>query len=230
MAITPGVQFGMEGPVMTGTWINPKTGHKFTVRDTFFQDNQFMVQTTDGQMLDYNTIQNYIQCNDNAGRAIEPTPDIVEHASTDIPREVADMVDTGSDMMIPEDTHLGNIYSDNSTKSPADALVQDPDMAMVDRVLKKHPEPTIVPQITWDVPQRQIETLIDILGIDPATVAKYYINKINKESVMMDLLKSVAEYIKNITTHKTAEVEKEPQEKTSEKPSTNPTRAKRTRK
>ena len=38
-----GIQFGMEGPQMTGTWINPQTGHKFTVRDCMFQDGQLCV-------------------------------------------------------------------------------------------------------------------------------------------------------------------------------------------
>ena len=52
-----GIMMSADGaPMMSGTWVNPQTGHEFTVRDCFFQDGNFMVQTTDGRMLDYNTI------------------------------------------------------------------------------------------------------------------------------------------------------------------------------
>ena len=56
-----GMMFGGEGPVMQGTWYNPNTGDAFTVRDSFFEDNQYVVTTTDGRYLSYNQIQNYIQ-------------------------------------------------------------------------------------------------------------------------------------------------------------------------
>ena len=56
-----GIVFDTQGPVMSGTWYNPKTGDSFTVRDSFFQDNQFVVTTTDGRMLSYNQIQHYVQ-------------------------------------------------------------------------------------------------------------------------------------------------------------------------
>ena len=45
--IQPGMMFGGEGPVMQGTWYNPNTGDAFTVRDSFFEDNQYVVTTTD---------------------------------------------------------------------------------------------------------------------------------------------------------------------------------------
>jgi hypothetical protein len=56
-----GISFSIDGPVMTGTWYNPKNGDSFTVRDTYFEDNQYMVITTDGRRMDYNMIQNYIK-------------------------------------------------------------------------------------------------------------------------------------------------------------------------
>ena len=44
--IQPGMMFGGEGPVMQGTWYNPTTGDAFTVRDSFFEDNQYVITTT----------------------------------------------------------------------------------------------------------------------------------------------------------------------------------------
>ena len=56
-----GITFGSDGPMMDGTWYNPKTGDSFTVRNTFFEDNQFIIQTTDGRVLNYEQIQNYVK-------------------------------------------------------------------------------------------------------------------------------------------------------------------------
>lgn len=53
----------MDGPIMSGTWVNPKTGHKFTVKDTYFEDTGFKIMTTAGQILDYSMIENYVQEN-----------------------------------------------------------------------------------------------------------------------------------------------------------------------
>ncbi len=196
-----GIQMGMEGPMMSGTWVNPATGHKFTVRDCYFENDQFMVQTTEGQILDYNTIQNYIQCQDNSGHAIEPTPDVIAPQATTIPTEIADM-------LVPEDAEvskgLGNLNDRhfgpgaNHQVQPIQSDPIDEDMRMVDRVLKRHEIPAIDASITWNVPQKQIETLVDILGIDPEVIAKYYINKIDMEAVSILVQKTLIKYINNI--------------------------------
>ena len=47
-----------DGPMIEGTWFNPDTGDRFTVRDSFFEDNNYTVLTTDGRTLNYNQIQN----------------------------------------------------------------------------------------------------------------------------------------------------------------------------
>lgn len=54
---------GTSSPIMDGTWVNPKTGDYFTVRDCYFEDNNYVVKTTDGRTLDYNTIQKYFKTN-----------------------------------------------------------------------------------------------------------------------------------------------------------------------
>ena len=74
--------FGTEGPIMEGTWYNPQTGDSFTVRNSFFEDNQYIVQTTDGRVLGYNQIQNYVK----SDRPIEMP---IQTTSQNIPAEVA---------------------------------------------------------------------------------------------------------------------------------------------
>lgn len=121
-----GMMFGGEGPVMQGTWYNPQTGDAFTVRDSFFEDNQYVVTTTDGRYLNYNQLQNYIQTDmkleDLKRMKTESTQNQVK---TDLPPEVADLIaehggDPYASMMTPEDMmignnkpNLGNLYKDD---------------------------------------------------------------------------------------------------------------------
>ena len=64
-----------DGPMLDGTWYNPKTGDSFTVRDTFFEDNNLIVMTTDGRRLDYNIISKYIKSADGKVPMMQkPTP------------------------------------------------------------------------------------------------------------------------------------------------------------
>ena len=230
MNIGAGVQFGAEGPMMTGTLVNPQTGHKFTVRDCFFQDNQFMVQITDGQMLDHNTIQNYVQCVDADSKAIEPDTTMAPKSGT-LPPEVAALV--GEDMMLPEDAQatkgLGNLNNPrhiapaNEHTIATQGYMQviepiDQDLAMVDRVLRRHAIPDFEANLVWDCPVKQIETLIEVLGIDPETIAKYYIDKLNKDAIFEGIKFKLAGYIREqwgpkiTTSAKTTETDKAPAE------------------
>ena len=103
-----GMMFGNEGPVMQGTWYNPTTGDAFTVRDSFFEDNQYVVTTTDGRYLKYNQIQNYVQTDmkleDLKKRNIEN-----QKKEEVLPAEVANLIenfdsaDPYAEVMSPDD-------------------------------------------------------------------------------------------------------------------------------
>ena len=57
----PGITFDGTAPMMEGTWFNPKTGDVVKIRDTFFENNNYIARTTDGRMLNYSQLQNYIR-------------------------------------------------------------------------------------------------------------------------------------------------------------------------
>lgn len=194
-----GIQFMGDGPVMQGTWYNPQTGHKFTVRDCFFQDGQFIVQTTDGQMLDYNTVQNYVQATDAQGKEVADRP-IVESTNpvNDLPPEVANLVEEFK----PQTTGYYQLESDIEWDTPGTIKTsattiqtqEDPDTQMVSRVLKRFD----VPEVDFSIdsnkfPKKQIETLVDILGIDPDVIVEYYINKLD----VADVIENIKESFKN---------------------------------
>lgn len=224
-----GVQFNGDGPIMSGTWFNPQTGHKFTVRDCFFEDGNFIVMATNGQRYDYNTIQNYIQCNDADGRSIEPDASVMapkaQQAQHNLPPEVAGILapedgpaDPYADLMIPEDNVVANPLTKglgnlNDTRHIAPAsehqapgpihttgylqVVEDnsEDMKMIDRVLRRHPVPEFEAELNWACPEKQIETLVDVLGIDPALIAEYYVNKLDKDAIFNGIKAKLAAYI-----------------------------------
>lgn len=228
-----GIQFGGDGPMMSGTWYNPKTGHKFTVRDCFFEDNNFIVMATNGQRYDYNTIQHYIQCNDADGKSIEPDASVMaptaQQTKNNLPPEVAGILapedDQYADLMIPEDQEivenpltrglagpgLGNlntrhiapasehqappVYTTGYLQLAEDVESNAEDIKMIDRVLRRHPAPEFDAVLNWACPEKQIETLVDVLGIDPALIADYYVHKLNQAEIFAGIQAKLAEYI-----------------------------------
>ena len=199
-----GIAFGAEGPMMTGTWVNPKTGHKFTVRDCFFQDNQFMVQTTDGQLLDYNTIQHYVQSVNKPGESIS-TP---KTTASDIPAEVSALLaeptsSIPTDVLPDEMTlikGLGNI--NDRTPSQPTPSPESTDQIMIERVLRKFPKPQIEASILWETPERQIDTLVNVLGIESSDIADYYINTLNATAIMEVVRAQLSAHIQQIAEGK----------------------------
>lgn len=122
-----------SGPNISGTWVNYNTKDIFTVKDCFFQDNQLLIQTTDGRMLDYNFVQDYV-------RLEKPTPDDIirikqefantpNSSATNIPKEVAQLINPvdqpvqqnvdankyNEEYLIPDDMGIGQ--SNNSPKT-----------------------------------------------------------------------------------------------------------------
>ena len=83
--------------MMSGTWVNPKTGHKFTVKDTYFEDTGFKIMTTTGQVLDYSMIENYVQ--ENLAPGEKPTDWSKVNSNEILPPEIANE-------LIPENDNI----------------------------------------------------------------------------------------------------------------------------
>lgn len=97
--IQPGMMFGGEGPVMQGTWYNPSTGDAFTVRDSFFEDNQYVVTTTDGRYLQYSQLQNYVQSDMKLEdlKKLNTNTNSKTNQAEALPTEVANLIDNIND-------------------------------------------------------------------------------------------------------------------------------------
>lgn len=198
-------------PMMTGTWINPKTGHKFTVRDCFFQDGQFMITTTDGQMLDYNTIQNYIQATDKAGNPDELATvseskslgNLYKNTPSDIPSSLASEL---ADETSPEiSSAAGSLFTealnDNiyPTRPQPTQPAPDFDLVMIERALGKKPLPVLNASLDWpEAPTKQLEILTETLGVEPKKISEWYISKIDMNSVRQRCIELLTEALNNL--------------------------------
>lgn len=204
-----GINFPIDGPVMNGTWYNPYTKDTFTVRDTFFENNQLMVQTTDGRMMDYNMIQSYVQCNPKNIPVEEP-----KQTYNDIPAEVAELLEASTPQdpnMLEEDRllisgqpsqpmPLGNLNTLTpnpiAVKLEQQGIGQSEDQRLIQRVLSRQQQPSISCNINWTkFPQKQMDVLMDMMGVDLDDVCDFYISKIDLNDIRESIKRDIKTYI-----------------------------------
>lgn len=215
--IQPGMMFGGEGPVMQGTWYNPKTGDAFTVRDSFFEDNQYVVTTTDGRYLRYDQIQSYIQTEMKLDELKQIKSENVIKQDEQLPAEVSELISTNDEysndsMMLEEDialinnTHtpvkLGNIYEPLTTqqKQPVGYTtqpMQNMNTAIIEKALKNTVKPDFSINVKWtDYPVKEIEMLKDIMDIPVDEIVEWYLNNIQLEDFIMAFKNAIDDKIR----------------------------------
>jgi hypothetical protein len=184
-----GINFGGEGPVMHGTWYNPQTGDAFTVRDSFFEDNQYIVMTTDGRTMDYNTLQNYVQ----SDMKLEDLKKmrVEKQVNEDIPDEIKGLLANNDDnindsYMIPEDNIYGNKPLGNiHTPTPVNTLPVNMNNTIIEKALKNVNKPEFVVDVVWsEFPTKQIEMLKDVMDIPEEEILNWYLDNIDMTSIV----------------------------------------------
>ena len=209
-----GMTFGLDGPQVTGWWFNPKTGDKFNAIDTFFEDNNLLIKTADGRLVNYNQIQNYVQVEKPEMIPNKPiTP--AKKPDDSIPAEILAELDNNEDnsynaegLMIPDD----DIYSGSSIRdiqtissNPAYEVANSSrqaikDFDIIDRALSNKNIPEPVANIEWkNFPKREIEMLIEVMNISEEEIISYYINKISMNIVKDMVAEGIKNFIKKST-------------------------------
>ena len=205
----PGMTFGSEGPLVQGTWINPNTGDSFTVRDSFFEDNQYVVTTTDGRYIRYDQLQYYIQADPKSIDGIKQAA-ANKVKEEPIPAEIASLIDndtttTADAMITPEDyeliygnktksTALGNLNDNyrhiasayaHATAPVATVLPENMNTAIIKKALNNTEQPKFKITVDWDkYPSKQIEMLYDIMGISEEEILEWYLDNIQMDDVV----------------------------------------------
>lgn len=209
--IQPGMSFGSEGPVIQGTWVNPVSGDSFTVRDSFFEDNQYIVTTTDGRYIRYDQLQNYIQADPKSIDGIKQAAANRVKEDEPLPAEISSLIDTDDtyvSMLTPEDAallyggnnstkaSLGNIYTapQQVTKTPQPA--ENMNVAIIKKALNNTEQPKFKVDVDWNnFPTKQIEMLYDIMGISEDEIIEWYLDNIQLIDIIETIKKSIKERI-----------------------------------
>lgn len=221
-----GIMFDTQGPVMSGTWYNPKTGDSFTVRDSFFEDNQFVVTTTDGRILNYNQIQNYVQSEKPINQNNQNNQSIQNNS---LPPEVAGILanDNQNDFdMLAEDQMLinkslnSNIIAQPIFHEPQpQPQPQTSNYNIIDRALTKQELPELNVSVNWKIaPEKEIQLLTEIMDVSLDEIVEWYISKFD----MVTIKQNVQNSLKNLLYNKygnsePVETEVVPREKTTKK-------------
>lgn len=202
--IQPGMMFGGEGPVMNGTWYNPHTGDAFTVRDSFFEDNQYVVTTTDGRYFRYDQLQNYIQ-SDMKLEDLKQMHEVKENTNEILPLEVSNLIDKSGDEdpigILPDDLELikprslGNLGDTPNTPTVANYVKDDVKLsitpvnmnsAIIEKALKNTTKPNFSINIEWsNYPSKEIEMLKDIMEIPSDEIVEWYLDNIQFNDFVM---------------------------------------------
>lgn len=214
-----GITFTGASPVMTGTWFNPQTGDRFTVKDTFFENNEYVVYTTDGRMLNYNQIQYYVQSEGKNDM------DSNNNVHDDLPSEVQAILEPLNNGSIMENSDLiGGSLWENSTRNAAvvdSYFIPESDFRpqiqfsnnthIIEKALSKTTLPEININLQWKkYPEKEIEMLKDIMDIPMQEIVDWYISKMGATEIRNLMIDSINSYF-NVgeSQNETKEIEHE---------------------
>lgn len=189
-----GIMFGTSGPVMSGTWYNTSTGDSFTVRDCFFENNQYVISTTDGRMLGYDVIQNYVQSDKPIDVIKKPQEDTLPDIVADL---IADESHDENDLFIDNDIFgtpsLGNLSAPIS--KPIINEVPS-NVGIIKKALDKASKPEVVADVVWrDFPKKQIEMLNEIMEIDTKEIVEWYASQLDTTQIAIAIHNSLISYL-----------------------------------
>jgi hypothetical protein len=193
--------FGIDGPIMEGTWYNPQTGDSFTVRNSFFEDNQYIVQTTDGRILKYDQIQNYIKSD-------KPIEMPKQQVSTNLPREVADLIedyeaDSIESMRVnslgsltaphePEATHF---VSESQIMAKVNKSVST-NYDIISKALTKRSLPDFQVGINWEAcPLKEMNMLMELMDVEESEIVDWYLNQVDLEGTTYMIKEVLKDFI-----------------------------------
>lgn len=223
--INSGVTFGMEGPIMEGTWYNVQTGDSFTVRNSFFEDNEFVIQTTDGRLLKYSQIQNYIK----SDKPIEMPKKQTKSDSILLPPEVAGLLEDENynDMIMADDlamiqgqtpVTLGNLrdsmttnpsYTPNSAMQVVSNEPINTNYDIISKALSKRTLPDFQVGIEWlACPVKEMNMLIELMDVQEQEIVDWYLSQVDIEITTVMIKEVIRDYLYK-QLHKSETIENE---------------------
>lgn len=185
---------GGGGPMVTGQWINQRTGEKVIVRDSYMDGENMYVTLTNGRTITMEEFQDYIQMseeeydtNGNKKLASSTKPVVKQKKSTCDPSLVFDGLDTNQktndsnlqqQLLSKEIEEFGTPVQEIPVQeSQTTSSAQD----MIIKILEKTETPKLSLTVNWDeYPLNELKMLKDYFNVsnDDISIAimKMYIN------------------------------------------------------
>ena len=215
-----------EGPILTGNWYNPKTGDSFTVRDTYFEDNNFYVLTTDGRRMDYNLMSQYVQSDKPVPKMEQSKP------QTQLPKEVLSQMESNDtdDFMTDEDRAL-IMANTVQPQHPVQPMIhpnfsgpatmgqgESEDAMLVRRILKRSTPPDVDCKVNWkNFPTKQME-MLNMMAVDVDAIVDYYIKDISLEQIREIVKEGIRKHIEKSLSSEEQIKEKSTKDEPTSKP------------
>lgn len=160
-----------SGIDLCGWWSNPSTGESYQIVDQFFQDNSLYVKTKQGQIINFNRIQNFIHSD---------TP--IDHPVQKPQMQNTKLLDglVGDDPnILPEDLELisgGHVQTQPTVQQEPQKSVNS---MILDKMFSKAPKPTVTLSIKWDWDKldNTLDVLTETMDVSIEEICSYVYDK-----------------------------------------------------
>ena len=167
-----------NGMMISGTWMNKRTGQKINVRQSIQDGDNMIIITDKGQISMDVFSRDYIQSSDEvydeSGKVIDRVP-----------------------MEMDEDLNAIMNYENGGGNYNMQPIQQAPKVNPNDQIIKKVFDklttfPEVDVNVKWDeFPEAQINTLVNFLDVKIDDIAKYIINNYVNSQALSDSIKKI---------------------------------------
>lgn len=166
-----------SGIDLKGWWSNPSTGESYQVVDQFFQDNSLYVKTLQGQIINFNRIQNFVHSDKPFDKPVDrvklqkQNSKLLEGLAQDDPN------------ILPEDLEMITGRKQNSVPVREQAPEKSVDTIILDKMFSKAPAPTVTLTIKWDWDKLRstLDILKDTMDVSIEEICDYVYKKYCEE-------------------------------------------------
>lgn len=196
------INFGMDGLSLDGTvWYNAKTGDSFKVRSNFFEDNNMILQTTDGRRININNMDGYVQWQES-GQPPKGPLESTKPTKQSIPAEVLSELDNGDNPtgILAEDLALIQGAAVQRQFVPPTYATKSSNHDIIDRALKKAKTPDWSVVMKWNkFPEQELTLLCSVMDISVEEIAEYYMDHLRDEfdEFMNNIRDQISDYIQS---------------------------------
>ena len=202
------------GPMISGQWVNQRTGEVVTVRDSYMDGEKMYVTLSNGKQITMEDFQCYVQMSEDNDKLIESIQK-QQNEKKNKPKYDASLVFDGIDttpkttpsvsplqkqILSQEANSLGITYEENTAATnSADVVIKavidksaietsSEQEKMIMKILDKSDMPTIEFSVAWEgCPKKELSMLKEYFGVSSEDIAKAII----KKYVTMDDVKNV---------------------------------------